>query len=62
MTKRNKHLGFTIENDLHYKLRFVSEYEGRSGSGQIIYVLNQYIKNFEREHGEIKVPKTEENK
>ena len=49
MSKRNKHLGFTIENDLHYKLHYVASYEGRSGSGQIIYVLNQYIKNFEKQ-------------
>lgn len=62
MSKRNKHLGFTIENDLHYKLHYVASYEGRSGSGQIIYVLNQYIKNFEQEHGEIKVPEVEEKK
>ena len=60
MAKRDKHLGFTIENDLHYKLHYVASYEGRSGAGQIIYVLNRYIKTFEKEHGEIKVPKSEE--
>lgn len=60
MAKRDKHLGFTIENDLHYKLHYVASNEGRSGAGQIIYVLNRYIKAFEKEHGEIKVPKSEE--
>ena len=62
MSKRNKHLGFTIENDLHYKLHYVASYEARCGSGEFFYVLNQYIKNFEKEHGEISVPEAEDNK
>jgi len=53
--KENKHLGIEINKTLHYKLRYVAQYEGRSGNGQVIYVLNEYIKRFEKENGEIKV-------
>jgi hypothetical protein len=52
--KDNKHLGIEIDKDLHYKLHYVAKYEGRSGNGQILYVLNKYIKEFEKENGEIK--------
>lgn len=59
MTKRNKdrkHLGLEIDNDLHYKLFYIAEYEGRTGSGQVIYLLRKYIKAFEEENGEIPLP------
>ena len=49
--KENKHLGIEIDKELHYKLHYVAKYEGRSGNGQILYVLNEYIRNFEKEHG-----------
>ena len=60
--KENKHLGIEINKELHYKLHYIADYEGRSGNGQILYLLNQYIKAFEKEHGEIKVPEVEEKK
>lgn len=53
--KENKHLGIEIDKELHYKLHYVAKYEGRSGNGQILYVLNEYIRNFEKEHGKITV-------
>ncbi len=59
MVNKEKHLGLRISNEIHYKLHYVAEYEGRSGNGQIIYVLNQYIKKFEQEHGKIDVPAEE---
>lgn len=55
--KENKHLGIEINPELHYKLHYVAKYEGRSGNGQILYVLNEYIRNFEKENGEIKMDK-----
>lgn len=51
----SKHLGIRVEKELHYKLTYVSEYEGRSINGQIIYLVNQCIRNFEKENGEIKM-------
>ncbi len=53
--KENKHLGIEIDKELHYKLRYVAQYEGRSGNGQVLYVLKEYIKKFEEQNGEIKI-------
>lgn len=58
--KENKHLGIEINRELHYKLHYIAKYEGRSGNGQILYLLNEYIRKFEAEHGEIELPELEE--
>ena len=54
--KNNKHLGLEIDPILHYKLHYISKYEGRSANGQILYLLRQCIKDFEEKDGEIQVP------
>lgn len=33
--KNNKHLGLEIDPTLHYKLKYIAQYEGRSANGQI---------------------------
>lgn len=54
--KENKHLGIEINPELHYKLRYVAKYEGRSANGQILYLLRQCIKQFEEKEGVIELP------
>ena len=54
-----KHLGIRISDDIHYKLTYISEYEGRSISGQVIYLIHQSIRNFEKENGKIEYPEQE---
>ena len=54
--KNNKHLGIEVDPELHYKIRYVAKYEGRSINGQVLYLLRQYIKEFEEREGKI-VPK-----
>ena len=54
--KNNKHLGMEIEPELHYKLHYISKYEGRSANGQIVYLIRKCIKEFEQENGEITLP------
>ena len=49
-----KHLGIRIDPHLHYKLRYIASYEGRSISGQVLYSLRQSVQAFEAKHGEIK--------
>ena len=56
MKEKNKHLGLRIDNELHYKLHYISRYEGRSANGQVIYLIRQYIDRFENEHGIIELP------
>lgn len=51
--KKNKHLGIHIDPELHYKLHYISDYEGRSANGQILYLIRQCIREFERKEGVI---------
>lgn len=53
--KVQKHIGVRInDEELHYKLHYIANYEGRSANGQILYIIRQCIKDFEKTHGEIK--------
>ena len=54
--KNNKHLGIEVDPELHYKLRYITKYEGRSANGQILYLIRQCIREFENQNGEIEMP------
>ena len=54
--KKNKHLGIEIDPEFHYKLHYISKFEGRSANGQILYLIRKCIKEFEKIDGEIIVP------
>lgn len=54
--KQNKHLGIEIPPELHYKLHYISKYYGRSTNGEILYLIRQAIKDFEKVEGEIAFP------
>ena len=58
--KREKHIGFRIENELHGKMAYIAEYEGRSLTGQMIHLMQKCVRDFEREHGPIELPKEDE--
>ena len=51
---RDSHLGFRMDKETHDKLFYIAEYEGRSGSGQILYLIRQAIAQHERQNGELK--------
>ena len=57
--KKNKHLGIEIDPELHYKLHYISKYYGRSANGEILFLVRQAIKDFEKQEGEIEVPQAE---
>lgn len=57
--KDNKHLGIEVDPVLHYKLHYISKYEGRSANGQILYLINEAIRNFEKREGKIEYPQPE---
>ena len=59
--KKNKHLGIEIDPELHFKLHYISKYEGRSANGQILYLIRNCIKDFEKREGEIELPEETEN-
>ena len=60
--EKDKHLGLHIDRELHYKLQYVSKYDGRSVSGEVLYLLRRYIADFESQHGEIVLPNDEDSK
>ena len=53
--EKAKHLGIRINAEIHYKLHYISRYEGRSANAQILYLIRQNIAEFERMHGEITI-------
>ena len=57
--EKDKHFGLRIDNALHYKLHYISHYEGRSANGEVIYLIRQCIDRFESEHGQIELPKAD---
>lgn len=54
--RNNKHLGIEVEPELHYKIKQIAKYEGRSVNGQIIYLVRQCIREFEQREGRIPLP------
>ena len=51
--KNNKHLGIEVDPELHYKLRYIADFEGRSINKQILYLIRQCIRQFEEKEGTI---------
>ena len=51
--KGRKHLSIRMDEEMHDKFQYIAAYEGRSMSGQILYLIQQCIRNFEKEHGPI---------
>lgn len=54
--KKNKHISIRIDEDVLQKFHYVSKYEDRSASGQIMYLINNCIREFEEKHGAIELP------
>lgn len=55
MTDKNKHIGLRCSDEVLNKLKYISAYEGRSINGEILYLINQEIRRFERENGTINI-------
>ncbi|MGI5849602.1 MAG: hypothetical protein ACOX8Q_06025 [Christensenellales bacterium] len=55
--KKNKHFSIRIDEDILQKFHYVAKYEDRSPSGQIMYLINNCIRDFEEKHGAIELPK-----
>ena len=60
--KNNKHLGIEIDPELHFKLPYISKYYGRSANGEILYLIRQAIRDFEKLEGEIELPTSDKDK
>lgn len=53
--ERSKHLGLRVEPITHAKLVYISRYEGRSINGQVLYIIQKCIREFEKVHGSIQI-------
>ena len=57
--KDRTHLSIRMNHELHDKFKYVSAYEGRSMSKQVLYLLNRCVRDFEAEHGPIALSEQE---
>ena len=48
-----KHLSIRMDEQLQDKFQYIAAYEGRSMSGQILYMIQSCVREFEKEHGPI---------
>lgn len=51
--KKTKHISIRIDEEVLVKFHHVAKYEDRSASGQIMYLINNCIREFEEKHGKI---------
>ena len=47
------HLSIRMDSKLHDKFKYTAAADGRTMSGQILYLVNQCVREFEKEHGPI---------
>lgn len=53
--EQKKHLSLRLDDDTRLRLKSIAQYEGRSINGQVMYLIYQCIREFEKEHGEIDI-------
>ena len=58
--KNQKHISIRIDADVLEKFHYVAKYDDRSASGQIMYLINNCIREFEAKHGEIELVNSDE--
>lgn len=54
--EKKKHLSLRLDDETRRRLKYVSQYEGRSINGQVMHLINRCISDFEKEHGPIELP------
>ncbi len=52
-SKEIRYIGVRVVPEVHDKLRYIARYEGRTINGQVYYLIQQCIREFERENGPI---------
>lgn len=50
-----KNIGVRVSPETHAKLRSIAEYEGRTINGQVLWLINRCIREFEKEVGPIEI-------
>jgi regulatory protein len=57
----NKHIGLEIDKRLHFKFKYICEYDGRSINKELIFLIRRYVEEFENKHGVIKYEDVSKN-
>ncbi|MCL1882218.1 MAG: hypothetical protein FWF81_00480 [Defluviitaleaceae bacterium] len=52
---KQKHISIRIDEITLKKFHHISKYDDRSASGQIMYLINKSIRDFEEAHGKINI-------
>ncbi len=55
--KKNKHISIRIDGELLQKFHYVAKYEDRSASGQIMFLINSCVREFEEKYGKVDLTK-----
>jgi hypothetical protein len=55
MERDVKSIGLRVRPEVHRKLKYIAEYEGRTINGQTLYLIQTCIREFEKEHGPIQI-------
>lgn len=50
-----------VNRELFKKFRYIAEYEGRSANKEIEQYMKRCVRDFEAQHGEIKIPESDED-
>lgn len=53
--KKTKSFCFRIDTELLNKLHYVSEYDGRSMSSEVLHLMKKYVKAYEDKYGPIEL-------
>ncbi len=52
--------GIRLSDEQNAKIRYIAEYNHRKLNDEFRLIIDKHIKEYEAEHGEIKLPKQEE--
>ena len=59
---QQKHISIRINEETLKKFHHIAKYDDRSASGQIMFLINKHIRDFEEQHGQIDVVSEDEPK
>lgn len=55
MSSKEKMTGIRLSNEQNYKIRYIAEQNHRKINDEFRLLVDQHIKAYEEEHGEIKI-------
>jgi len=59
MKQKQKHISIRIDDETLKKFHYVAKYDDRSASGQIMFLINKSVRDFEEKHGKIQLESEE---